>query len=247
MAVSDILKSVEKNEELEAHELESGSTGGGFVNKGGVYPMTIEKAFFTETKKGGVQLDLHFGGENMFEAKMYPVIVKNGKKVTTYTIKGKAVSLGDYKLLKQLLFVTNGKPMDLSDLTLKQEEITYKSFGKDITVDAETCEDLVGKQVNIGVRLSERYAYDSEAGEVDKTQLLTNSDGDVLYDKNIYSVYSQSGKTATEIIKKQDATQIEKDREFLEGEKGIKRVKLEAATFDDDDASDGFSEDDLDF
>ena len=107
MAVKDILAEVEVNEELASSELESGSTGGGYVKKCGVYPMTIEKAFFTETKKGGLCLDLHFGGENIFTAKLYPVSVRDGKKVTSYEYKGKAVSLGDYKLLKQLLFVTN--------------------------------------------------------------------------------------------------------------------------------------------
>lgn len=239
MAVKDILAEVEVNEELAQDEL-STSSGGGYVKKCGVYPMTIEKAFFTETKKGGLCLDLHFGGENIFTAKLYPVSVRDGKKVTSYEYKGKAVSLGDYKLLKQLLFVTNGKPMELKDLTTAEETVTYKSYGKDVTVEAEICEDLVGKNVMIGVRLAEKYAWDSEEEAVDKTQLATNSDGDIIYDMGIYSVYSQSGKTPTEIIKKEDAKQIEKDREFLESDKGIKRVKLEAASFDD------MAEDDLD-
>lgn len=230
---NDLFSDVVVEEELVGSELESSSGSGGYVKKCGVYPMTIEKAFFTKTKKGGVQLDLHFGGENIFTAKLFPVIVKNGKKVTTYTYKGKAVSLGDYKLLKQLLFVTNGKPMDLSDLTLVDETITYKSFGKDVVVEAQTCTDLVGKQVQVGVRLSERYAYNSEEGEEDKTQLKTNSDGDVIYDMSIYTVYSQSGKTPTEIIKKEDAKQIISDKEFLESDKGIKKVKLEAPTFEE--------------
>ena len=247
MAVKDILAEVEVNEELASSELESGSTGGAYVKKCGVYPMTIEKAFFTETKKGGLCLDLHFGGENIFTAKLYPVSVRDGKKVTSYEYKGKQVSLGDYKLLKQLLFVTNGKPMELKDLTTTEETVTYKSFGKDVTVEAETCEDLIGKDVMIGVRLAEKYAWDSENEEVDKTQLATNSDGDIIYDMFIYTVYSQSGKTPTEIIKKEDAKQIEKDREFLEGEKGIKRVKLEAVSFEDDDLGLDTSVDDLDF
>jgi hypothetical protein len=243
MAVVDILKEVVVNEELASQELET-SSGGGYVNKCGVYRMTIQKAFFTETKKGGVQLDLHFGGDNTFETTMFPVIVKDGKKVTTYTVKGKVQSLGDYKILKQLLFVTNGKPMDLKDLTLKPETITYKAYGKDVTVDAETCEDLVGKDVYVGVRLSEKYAYDKDAGEVDKTQLMTNGDGDIIYDRAIYSVYSQTGKTTTEMIKNLEATQMKKDAEFLESDKGIKRVKLEASDFDDVSSD---LDDDLDF
>jgi hypothetical protein len=244
MAKTTLFSDIETNEELAAHELDSGSTGGGFISKCGVYPTTIEKAFLTTTKKGGVQLDLHFGGENSFVTKLYPVIVKDGKKVTTYTYKGKAMSLGDYKLLKQLLYVTNGKAIDLADMETVEETITYKEYGKDITVDAETCVDLVGKNVMIGVRLSEKYAWNTEEAEVDKTQLKTNSDGDIVYDKVIFSVYSQTGKTPTEIIKKEEATQMAKDKEFLEGDKGIKKVKLEAAKFEEEELA---LEDELDF
>jgi len=245
MGKTTLFSDIETNEELAEQALETSTGGGGFVKKCGVYKMTIEKAFLTPTKKGGVCLNLHFGGDNLFEAKLYPVIVKNGKKVTTYTFKGKAVSLGDYKLLKQLLFVTNGKPIDLQDMDTTEETIKYKEYGKDVEVEGETCNDLVGKDVNVGVRLAEKYAWNNDEGEVDKTQLATNSDGDILYESSIFSVYSQSGKTPTEIIKKEEAKQIESDREFLNSDKAIKRVKLEAVEFEEDESGD--LEDELDF
>ena len=247
MAKTTLFSDIETNEELAAEALESGSPSGGYVNKCGVYPMTIEKAFLTATKKGGVKLDLHFGGANSFNAELYPVSVKGGKKVTTYQFKGKAVSLGDYKLLKQLLFVTNGKPIDLENMETVEETITYKAYGKDVTVEAETCNDLVGKDVMVGVRLEEKYAWNSEESEVDKTQLATNNDGDIVYDKKIFTVYSQTGKTPTEIIKKSEAVQIESDREFLESDKGIKKVKLEAVEFEEEEVAGIDDGDELDF
>ena len=77
--VSNLLSGIEKvDEEVSAHDLEVNS-GGSFINECGIYPVTIEKAFMTPTKKGGVQLDLHFGGANIINTKLYIVSNKNGK------------------------------------------------------------------------------------------------------------------------------------------------------------------------
>lgn len=242
--VKDLFGNIEQvSEEVKATELET-SGGSSFINECGVYPVTIAQAFVTKTKKGGVQLDLHFGG-NAFNTKLFPVINKDGKLVTTYTAKGKTFSLADFKMLKQLLFVTNGKPLDLADLTLEEETIKFKEYGKDVEVTGESIKELKGKEIQIGVRLEERYNY--EDGEEDKTSLKTNSNGDVVYDKKLFSVYSKSGKTPTEIIKKEEAKQIESDRKFLESDKGIKRVKLEKKEPEYEVEVEGFDNDDLDF
>lgn len=215
-----------KNEEL------VNNSGSNYVNASGIFKGTIERCFATETKKGGVQIDLHIGGENSYNTTLFPVIKnKDGKKVTTYEVKGKQQSLADYKMLKQIIFVATGKGQEIQDLNLKEEEITYKQYGKDVTVTAGTLVDLIGKEIQFGIRLEEQYNY--EDGQVDKTSLKTDKDGNIYYDKKLYSVYSKLGKTPIELVKKEEATQIEKDREFLTGPKGIKRVKLEIAEIED--------------
>lgn len=229
------------NEEIEfasAEEQKSDlerSSGGMFVTEPGVYTGTVEKAFISKTKKGGYQLNLHIGGDNRFETILYPVSKKNGKLVTTSTYGGKTSSLPDYKMLKQLLFVTQGKAMslfpqeDADTVTLKAETIKYKAYGKEVEVEAETITDVIGKEIHFAVRFEERYNY--EDGEEDRTDIKRNDDGDPLYDKRLYAVYSKKGKTPMEIFKKEEPTTIEKDRDFLE-KKGIKKVKLEAPAND---------------
>ena len=90
-------------EELAKEELESNSGGSSFVKDNGVYKGTIERCFVTATKKGGVALTLHISGDSIYSTTIYPVTVKDGKKVTTYSYKGKTQSLADYKMLKQLV------------------------------------------------------------------------------------------------------------------------------------------------
>lgn len=218
------------SEELAKEEL-SNNSGSSFVNSCGVFKGTIERCFVTETKKGGVCLNLHIGGENIYTTKLYPVIIKDGKKVTTYSVKGKTQSLADYKMLKQLVFVATGKGQELKDIKIETQDISYKEYGKDVTVNGGMLTELVGKEIQFGVRLEEQYNY--EDGEVDKTALKTNNNGDVVYDKKLFSIYSIEGKTALEIVKKEEAKQVEKDKEFLASDKGIRRVKLEVPEIED--------------
>jgi len=196
----------------------------------------IERAFIIETKKGGVEFNLHLSGDNLFNVKTYPVIVKNKKKVTTYTYKGKTQSLADYKMLKQLIFVATGKGQELPDIKLKEEEITFKEYGEDVTLDVATLVDLIGKEIQYGVRCEEQYNY--EDGETDKTQIKIDDDGNPRYKMSLFSVYSSEGKNPLEIIKKEEPTQIEKDKEFLLSAKGIKKVTLELPEEDEDEPED---------
>ena len=231
------------SEELAKEELSNGS-GSSYVNDNGVYKGTIERCFITPTKKGVVALTLHTKDPS-YSTTIYPVTVdKKGNKVTTYTYKGKEQSLADYKLLKQLVYVVTGKACELKDIKIEEQELTYKEYGKDVTVNAGVLVDLIGKEFNFGVRLEEQYNY--EDGEVDKTSLKTNNNGDVVYKQTLFSVYSKSGKTAMELVKKEEAKQIEKDREFLASDKATKRVKLEIPEIEED-TSDVPFEQEIDF
>lgn len=239
MALGSLLKGIEKvSEEVSANDMNSG--GSNFINTCGVFPVTIEKAFMTATKNGGVQLDVHFGGENILQHRFYIVTVKKDNKgkpiknedgepirVTTCKMQGKTVSLPDFKTLKQLYFVATGEAKDLEEIETKVEDIKYKEYGKTVEVEGETLVDLIGKEVNIAVRLEEEYAWDKEAGETDKTQLKVNGNGDTIYKKSIEEVYSAEGLAAIEIIKETEPKMMESKRTFLEGDKGIKRVTLE--------------------
>ena len=59
-------------------------------------------------------------------------------------------------------------------------------------------------------------------------------------------MYTAEGKTPAESLKKEEATQVVKDKEFLLGAKGIKLPKLEAKEAGEVEA-DEVTEDDLDF
>ena len=231
------------SEELAKEELSNGG-GSSYVNDNGVFKGTIERCFITPTKKGGVALTLHTK-DSGYSTTIYPVTVRDGKKVTTYTYKGKEQSLQDYKMLKQLYFVVTGKACELKDIKIEEQELTYKEYGKDVTVKAGVLVDLIGKEFNFGVRLEEQYNY--EDGEIDKTSLKTNNNGDVVYKQTLFSVYSKSGKTAMELVKKEEAKQIEKDREFLASDKATKRVKLEIAEIEDDVVDNIQEPDEIDF
>lgn len=242
MSLSNLFQDIEEvSEELKSEELENNS-GSAFVKSNGVYKSTIERAFITETKKGGVQFDLHLSGDNVFNVKLYPVTVKDGKKVTTFKTKGKTQSLQDYKMLKQLIFVATGKGQELPDIKLKEEEVTFKEYGKEKTLEVATLVDLIGKELQYGVRCEEEYNY--EDGEVDKTQIKTDNEGNPRYKMSLFSVYSAEGKAPAEIIKDADAEQLEKDKSFLLGDKGIKKVKLELPEVEEDEEE---TEEDVEF
>ena len=234
MSIRDLLKEVEEvSKEVSQDDLKSGGSGS-FINAGGVYPTTIEKAFMTETDKGGIKLDLMFGGANKIDIELYIISKKNGKLITTCQSGGKTVTLKSYKMFVQLYYILVGKAPKLSELNLKEETIKYKKFGKDITVEADTLVDLIGKEVNIGIRLEEQYAY--EDGVTIESRLKTNQNGDTLYKKELEYVFSKDGLSAQEIAKGvTEGTEMESKDKFLKGDKGIKRVKLEAPEIEEDD------------
>lgn len=232
------------SEELAKEELSNGS-GVTYVKEGGIYKGTIERCFVTTTKKGGACLDIHIGGESVFNTKLYPVTVRDGKKVTTYVHKGKSSSLNDYKMLKQLVFVATGKGQELEDITIEKQDIEYKEYGKAVDVTGGMLVDLIGKEIKFAVRLEEEYNY--EDGETDKTSIKTDNDGNARYKKSIYRLYNAEGQTAIEMVKKEEPTQLTKDKDFLAGEKGIKRVKLDLPEIEEIVESSDVVVDDIDF
>lgn len=245
MSLLELFKDIDcGTEELKEKEFEGNGIGGGFVKSGGIYKGTIERAFVTETKKGGVQFDLHITGESMFNYRAYPVIVdkKTKKKVTTYTYAGKTQSLADYKLLKQVIYVATGELQELETLKLEEQEIKFKEYGKDVTMTVGMIVDLVGKEIQYAVREEEQYDY--EDGETIKSRIKTDDDGNPRYKLTMLNTYSKDGKTALEMVKQTDAEQIEKDREFLSGPKAIKKVKLDV---EETDSVTDEPEDEIDF
>jgi len=242
--VNGLLSGIEEvSEEVSSHDLEN-SSGGGFINACGVYPTTIEKAFLTPTKKGGVKLDIFFGGANKIDIELYIVSFKDGKKITTCKMKGKTVSLPDFKMFKQLYFLATGVGLDLNEVETKTETIKYKKFGKAVSVEAESIPALIGKEVQIGIRLEEQYNY--EDGEEDKTSLRVNTNGDVVYKKELESIFNADGFDAMEVLKEAtEAKAIKSKITFLESDKGIKRVKLELPEVEETEEEE--AEDELDF
>ncbi len=243
MSIKNLIADVvEETEEQTAHDMENG--GGSFINACGVYPTTIEKAFLTETKKGGIKLDLMLGGANMIDLELYIISKKNGRLVTTCKIQGKTVSLPSYKIFKQLYFIATGTGLDLKDMELKTETIKYKKYGKAVEVEGDTIVQMIGKEIQVGIRLEESYAY--EDGETDKTQLRTNKNGDTVYDKDLHSVFSKDGLSPMEIVNEAtEAKEIESVKTFLASDKAIKKVKLEFP--DEPEESEEEPEDEIDF
>ena len=237
MSIRDLLKEVEEvSKEVSQDDLKSGGSGS-FISTGGVYPATIEKAFMTETKSGGIKLDLMFGGANKIDIELYIISKKKGKLITTCQMDGKTVTLRSYKIFVHLYYILVGKAPKLSELNVKEETIKYKKFGKDITVEAGTLVDLIGKEVNIGIRLEEQYDY--EDGETIKSRLKTNKNGDTLYNKDLESVFSKDGLSAQEMAKGvTEGTEMESKDKFLKGDKGVKRIKLEATEVEEDEEED---------
>jgi len=241
--LSKLLSKVEAvDEEVSSHDMEVGG-GSNYISECGVYPTTIEKAFMSNTKKGGIQLDLHLGGANKIDFTLYIVSMKNKKLITTCQMQGKTVSLPDFKMFKQLYYLATGEGLDLHEMETTEETIKYKAYGKDVTVEAETITQLIGKEIQVGVRLAEQWNY--EDGETDKTSLKVNQNGDVVYKKELESIFNIDGFNAEEVLK--DATEtkaLDSKVKFLESDKGIKRVKLEEPEIEDVEEED---EDTLDF
>jgi len=228
---------------VEAHDLEQ-SSGSNFINDNGVFKTTIDKAFLTETKKGGVCCTILFRGENSIDMDIYPVSMKGGKKITTCKMGKETVSLPDYKLFKQMYAVTTGTVKPLEEIETTEETIKYKKFGKEVSVEGEVIDELSGKSLQIAVRLCEEYAYND--GAVDKTEIKTDKNGNPFYSKSLDSVFSNKGFSAEEVVgKAEEAKAIELKKTFLAGEKATKRVKLEVAEKSDDVATETTDDSDV--
>jgi hypothetical protein len=212
------------------HDLESSGGRINFINTGGVFKTTIERAFLEPTKSGGISFTLHTNGENNYQGTLFPFNKdKKTKKITTTnTYKGKTVTNSDFKLLKQLYYVATGELLkSVQDIDTTVEDVKYNSYGKEVEKKVAMITALVGKDIHIGIRRKVKYAWDKDAKEQDKTQYATNKDGDLIYDLTLFSVYNDKGQTAEEFIKEKDPEKIEKDNEYLSSDKGIFKPKLE--------------------
>lgn len=229
--------------EVEGNDLENNS-GSSFIKEGGVYKVTVDKAFISQTKKGGLQVDLIFAGDNIWQETLYIASMKNKKLTTTCKMGGKTVSLPSFKLFKQIMFLATNEPVDISTIETVEETIKYKAYGKDVEVDGETITALIGKEFTIAVRAEEEYNY--EDGEVDKTSLKVDSDGNTRYKLSLYDVYNEDGLNAIEVVQEaEEPKAMIKTEEFLKSDKGIRRVVLELPEMEEDEIED--ENDELEF
>jgi len=243
---------VEEELQLEEGQIDSDleSSGGGvnFVNTGGVFKGTIERAFLEPTKNGGISFTLHTKGDSVYQTTLFPFNKdkKTGKITTTNTYNGKVTTNSDFKLLKQLYYVATGELLSsVKDIKTKVEDITFKSYGKDVKKKVAIVTALTDKDIHFGIRRKAKYAWDKDAEEQDRTQYATNKDGDLVYDLTLFSVYDSKGRTAEELVKGKDAEKHIKDDEYLSSDKSIYRPNLEESEdvpFNTDD-----TEDEIDF
>ena len=228
--MSRFLSEIEEvSEEISQHDLESNQSGG-YIKTGGVYTGTIDKAFISQTKKKGLQVDLFFSGDNLHHEVLYIANRNNKEKklVTTCKMQGKTVSLPSFKLFKQLMFLATEEAVDLNTIETTEGDVTYKRYGKEVTVDADTIDALIGKTFQFAIRAEEQYGYDKEAEEEDKTQLKVNDDGDTLYKLSMTDIYSEDGFSASEKLTGATETKAKDSMvTFLASDKGIKKVQLE--------------------
>ena len=123
MGVKELLGKVKKvDEEVSGHDMESGG-GSAFINAGGVYPVTIKEAFLSKTAKGGIQLDIFFGGDNILDMTLYIVSKKGKSLITTCEMNGKTVTLPSYKMFKQIYFLATGEGLTLEDMELEEDVV----------------------------------------------------------------------------------------------------------------------------
>lgn len=248
---SELLSSVVAvDAEVEAHDMED-KQGGVFISENGIYNTTIEKAFLYKTKSKGICCTLLCRGANSIDIDLYIVSFKNKKLITTCKMQGKTVSLPDYKMFKQLFAVATGEVKPLEEIDVEVETIKYKKFGKEVKVQAETVVDLIGKEIQIGIKLKADYAWDKEGGEdgqgaVDKTEYKTDKNGDILYSKELDSVFTTDGFSAEEVITEaEEPKAIESKIKYLQSDKAIYHPKLEESEDVDEETEE--EEDELDF
>lgn len=237
-------------EEVEVNEkdMEVQSQGGNFVKKNGMYAGTIERAFLTETKNGGYVANIHISGASTISLQLY--IINKDKKTKKLVIdgnyNGKTIKNLDAVNLLQLYYICEEKLVNLLDLPLEEEEITYKEYGKDKTETVHTLVGLAGNDINYALTAKEQYNY--EDGEEDKTALKTNKEGDLIYQLKLLRFYGEDCKVPSEMIKKLEAEQYDKDKVYVESEKAVKKLELEEVSFDEvEEVAEADSEDEIDF
>jgi hypothetical protein len=178
---------------------------------------------------------------------MFPINIdaKTGKKTTTQTYKGKVSTNGDYKLFKQLMYVTGNAVVEMDKVKTEVKMITYKSYGKDIVEEVALLTDLTDKELYIGIKASCEYNY--EDGETDKTSYKVDRDGNLRYKLSLNSVYDSNGKNPKEMIQEGEATQMDKDHTWLTSDKSIWKPKLEEVEFEEEVSEDAIPSDEIAF
>ena len=177
--------------EVSEASMEVQSAGGNYVKKNGMYKGTIERAFLDKTKNGGYVANIHITGESTISLSLY--IINKDKKtkklVIDGTYNGKVITNTDAINLLQLYYICEGKLVNLLDLPLEEEEITYKEYGKDVTKEVMTLVGLAGNDVTYSATAKEQYNY--EDGEEDKTALKTDKNGDLVYALKLLRFYNE--------------------------------------------------------
>lgn len=236
-------------EEVEVNEsaMEVQSQGGNFVKKNGMYIGTIERAFLSETKSGGYVANIHISGASTISLQLY--IINKDKKTKKLVIdgnyNGKTIKNLDAINLLQLFYICEEKLVNLLDLPLEEEEITYKQYGKEKTETVHTLVGLAGNDINYALTAKEQYNY--EDGEEDKTALKTDKNGDLVYQLKLLRFYGEDKKVPSEMIRKLDTEQYDKDKVYVESDKAVKKLELEEVSFEEEATDDGSDDEIPDF
>jgi len=188
---------------------ETDSLGGFGPLDTGLYDMTINQAYYTESKGGAVALNLHCTGPNKES-------LKQTLWLTSGTAKGGHNYYMDKKGEKQYLpgfVIANaiallGAKKKIGELPTEDKTIMLYNGAPDVKKEVPTVVKmvmgLVGKTVTLGImrQTIDKTKLNDATGQYDPT-------GDVRDENEIVKVFRASdGKTVAEIIAKSDTAEF---------------------------------------
>lgn len=204
-------------------ELKDFSGNGGFINDSGVYDMKIEKAFLTESTNGAIGIFVGYSGDATFEETLW---ITNRDKLTYYSRDGKDFAMPSYIIAKKMNYIMTGSMVSsLTELKIENRLVKHFKYAEDPenegkkkrvddTIEAEVLTEWIGKSVKLLMQMVQKEGWDKTTKK-NNGQGAVTKDGEPITDPVVIDVFSEEGKTASEILDGKDAVAMEKGIERI--------------------------------
>lgn len=182
--------------------------GGGYAWESGVYEAIIQMVYLNQAKSEAVSFNIIIKNSNGKELKE-SFWIKSGKpkgNKTYYTKDGKDYPLPGYSVANSMCVAVTGESLAKVMLTIEKKTINIYNHevGKEVPTERPVLMKLINKPIKVAVhQITEDRTKKNEAGQYEST-----GESRLINECKFFG--NPEGKTAEEILNKEDATMFDK-------------------------------------